>query len=331
MADKTLKDINRRELDFNENQVLKVLPEYFASDYTKVIELLKAYYNWLDSDGNFGRKLNDLPLTRDIGQTPREFLTYIEDELLLGQNYLEGILDARTGSELSNNYYRTKGTKYSIQRFFRSFFGTDPEIIYGKDLVFTVGETIIGPNSEKFILNDKIYQYWGLLIKTDIPQSEWIDLYKLFVHPGGMYVGSQVQIVSTNEIKVFPVDDMVVDWPYIQEVDKVYVGVASVTAQPLSELSGIITRTSDNDSDIRIDLDRFKVEDFVYDSDADSSGLLGSMEYNIKHYQTVGNLVEETSPLMDQDSDATILGAMRMSNIEETMDQDLFEFYPDSA
>ena len=75
--DKTLRDINRRELEFGNNQIAKALPEYFGADYPKLISLLNAYYAWLDSDGNFGHKLKTLPTSRDIAQTAKENLTYM--------------------------------------------------------------------------------------------------------------------------------------------------------------------------------------------------------------------------------------------------------------
>jgi hypothetical protein len=297
------------------------LPEYMLEEYPQLVGLLNAYYDDLDAGDGFGRKLKDLPLTRDIGQTPKENLTFIEDELLLGQNYLEGVLDARTGAELSNNYYRTKGTKYSIERFFRSFFGTDPEVVYGKNLTFEVGATIIGPNSGKYILNDKVYQFWGLLIKTDIPQSEWLDLYKLFAHPGGMYVGSEVQIISTNAGISF--DNMPISVPP-SELDDIFQGRASLSASGLTSITGIIRS---DDTDLRIDLDTYRVEDFI--GTPNDSDIYSTVDYAVTHYKTVTDMMVETSATMDEDSDNGT--AILMSNVHETMDTEEFEYYEDSA
>ena len=324
MTDKTLSDINRRELDFNQSLVPNALPEYFTEEYPKVISLLELYHKWMDTGTNVGKQLDDLAKTRDIGQTPQSNLTYIEDELLLGQNYLEGVLDKRTGAELSNNYYRTKGTKYGIERFFRSFFGTDPVIEYGKNLVFEVGDTIIGPNSGKYIQDDKIYQYWGLLIKIDIPQSEWLQLYKLFAHPGGMYVGSEVQIVSVNSPISF--DFMPISVPPLSLAPS-YEGVASITSRSVSEITGVIAginSLSNADSDMRLDLSTHTVGDWVTDSASIGSNLFGSVEYMEAYYQSIKDLLQETSPLMDEDSSGGDATAMKMSNIYETMDHDKY-------
>ena len=38
-----------------------------------------------------------------------------------------------------------------------------------------------------------------MLVKSTLPIDTWRDIYKLFVHPAGMYVAGEVQIVSIAE------------------------------------------------------------------------------------------------------------------------------------
>ena len=240
MADKTLSDIGRRELDFTGNQIAEALPEWFREDNPKLITLFEKYYENLDSDGHFGHQLHTIPTLRDISQTAKSNITFIEDELLLGQNYVEGILDNRTGAELSNNFYRSKGTKFGIERFFKMFFGEVPEIIYGKDLVMKVGSDI-GPETGLRITDPTIYQFWGILIKSGLSSSDWLELYKLFAHPAGMYVGAEVAISTANA-------DISFDFMPISvaedEVAAQFVSSASASPFARQELSGIIGTTS---------------------------------------------------------------------------------------
>lgn len=316
--DKTLRDINRRELEFGNNQIAKALPEYFGADYPELIRFLNAYYKWLDSDGNFGHKLKTLPTVRDIGQTAQENLTYIEDELLLGQNYLEGLLDNRTGAELSNNFYRTKGTKYSIERFFRSFYATDPIVSYGKNYLLEVGDSdsIIGPSTEKRIMDDKFYQHYGMKVKVDRGETEWRELYELFVHPAGMYLASEIQIESINKDISF--DRMPISIPP-DETARIYEGVARITPTP--SLSASILVTSD-DTLYRLDARQYRLEDWQ-DSTADSTGF-GSVYWIDQQYHDPLALITATSPTMDEDSSRGVITA---DNIVETMDMDEFSRY----
>ena len=266
MTDKTLSDIGRRELDFTGNLIAEALPEWFREDNPKLITLLEKYYDDLDADGNFGNQIKTIPKLRDIPQTAKANLTYIEDELLLGQNYIEGALDQRTAAGLSNNFYRSKGTKFGIERFFKMFFGETPEIVYGKDLVFKVGSEI-GPGTELRITDPTIYQFWGILIKLGIASSEWLDLYKLFAHPAGMFVGAEVQIATKNADISFDLMPISVEEA---DPDAQYVSLASAAPTALQDLSGIVGVTSkpyDSDGSTpggsyRIDFNRISVTDF---------------------------------------------------------------------
>ena len=239
MTDKTLSDIGRRELDFTGNLISEALPEWFREDNPKLITFLEKYYEDLDAIGNFGSKIKTLPTLRDIPQTAKENLNFIEDELLLGQNYIEGALDQRTAAGLSNNFYRSKGTKFGIERFFKMFFGVTPEIVYGKDLVLKVGSKI-GPETGLRITDPTIYQFWGILIKTGIASGDWLDLYKLFAHPAGMFIGAEVQIATVNADISF--DLMPISVPEALP-DAQFVSLASASPFARQELSGIVGLT----------------------------------------------------------------------------------------
>ena len=208
--DITLKDYNRRELSFPKYQVKEILPEFFRTEYPKLITLLDEYYHFENSDESPSKLVDELFVTRDITQTDLGLLSFIEDELLLGQNFFEGFQDKRAASKYSNVLFRSKGTKYSIQQFFRTFFGIDPDIIYTKEQVFNVGDNI-GAESQKFITDNKLFQKHAILIKSGLEQKKWRDAYKLFVHPAGTFLGSEIQIVSsvfdrltTPEVEIEP-------------------------------------------------------------------------------------------------------------------------------
>ena len=382
MADRTLRDIGRRELSLTGSLVSDVLPDYFKEDNPTIVTFLEKYYNTLDSDHdfstagkqvfsqrqyvangsgtdsavglvpyiwdsdrNFGYQLQNLPLLRDIQQTDNENLTFIEDELLLGQNFIEGTLDPysiRTGSELSNNFSRSKGTKFGIERFFNLFHPdvVDPEIVYGKDLVMKVGDEI-GPESGKYITDDKIYQFWGLLIRIGKSTNEWMDLYKLFAHPAGMYVAGEVVIEGKNADISF--DEMVTD----SAVDNppTFEGRAFLAPHAMLSASGIIGTThkpydsegSTPGGKYRIDLDQSRVQYFTTVGGTDSdANLLGTLGYLDNTFENLVNVVRVNSQTMDMDSDGRLTGnlgkgVLRMSDGEVTIDADDFKYYTDSA
>ena len=126
----TLTDIGRREIAFTSHSIDNILPDFFKTEYPKLISLLEHYYEESHEKNSPARLIHELFLTRDITQTDLELLSYIEDELLLGQSYFEGFADKRAAAKYSSILYRSKGTKYSIQQFFRTFFTIDPEVVY---------------------------------------------------------------------------------------------------------------------------------------------------------------------------------------------------------
>ena len=375
MSDRTLKDLNRREIALTGSIVKDVLPDYYKSDHPKLISFLETYYNTLDSDHsfstagkqvysqrqkeaapagtgqvtygwdsdrNFGYQLANIPTLRDITQTDTENLSFIEDELLLGQSYTAagGAIDKRVGSELSNNFYRSKGTKFGIERFFRLFFGETPEIIYGKNLVMKVGDDI-GPQSGLYITDDTIYQFWGILIKLGISSADWMDMYKLFAHPGGMYVGASVLIESKNAEISFN------NMPLSIAGDNfaTFESRAFLAPHAMLSASGIIGTTSkpyDSEGSTpggryRIDLDKSRFDYFSTiggtDSDTNSLGTLGYLDQT---FENLVNVVRVNSQTMDMDSDGRLTGnlgkgVLRMSDGEVTIDADDFKYYTDSA
>lgn len=372
MTDRTLKDLNRREISLVGSLVKDVLPDHYKQEYPKLVSFLETYYNTLDSDHtfsnqgeqvysqrafeadsatgglvtygwdsdrNFGYQLKTLPTLRDVTETDVENLTFIEDELLLGQNYTTegGAIDKRVGSELSNNFYRSKGTKFGIERFFRLFFGETPDIIYGKDLVFKVGDNI-GPESGLKITDDTIFQFWAILIKIGISSSEWLDMYKLFAHPGGMFVGASVLIESRNADISF--DNMPIS---IEDTNiPTFEGQALFSPRALSSVTGIIGTTSkpyDSEGSTpggryRIDVDQstFGYYATIGGTDSDTN-VLGTLRHLDNTFENLVNVVRVNSQTFDMDSDGSPegLGVLRMSDGQVTIDADDFKYYTDSA
>jgi hypothetical protein len=196
-----LEDKGRRLINLRDMRVGDILPEHFAASYPKFIELLESYYEF-ENEYDSTELLNHLFQARDITETDITLLNFIEDELLLGESYAEGFNNIRAQAQFSSVLFRSKGSKYSIEWFFRSFFGVDAEVLYPKENIFNVGESQIGPDTERYLTNDELYQTFALLVRTEIPLSQWKDIFKLFVHPAGMYLGGSVLIDRLAELGI---------------------------------------------------------------------------------------------------------------------------------
>ena len=51
---KSLVDYNRKNVTTYGGQVKPVIPEHFTEQYPDLVKFLEAYYEYLDSDGQFG-------------------------------------------------------------------------------------------------------------------------------------------------------------------------------------------------------------------------------------------------------------------------------------
>jgi len=325
--DDTLRDDGRREISqITGREVNKVIPEHFKTDYPKLVSFLEQYYHFEDSDGSPSRLVNDLFYTRDINQVDESLLSYIEDELLLGQSYFEGFTDKRTAAKFSNNLYRAKGTKFSIEQFFRMFFEVDIDLEYTKEQVFKIGEaeSEIGAESQKFITNAELFQQFALRITSELPFKKWQRPYKLFVHPAGMFIGSAVRLegIVDNPLSA-PISLVDSDLGQIDVVGATAFGFDEVT-QFLPEITGIARDSGDSDGIFK----RVIIDDSFFTSLQNTS-----LEDIQKQYSTLRAAELRTSPTFDADSNgagtATSNFEIDFSNdfSSETMDQERFEFF----
>ena len=239
------------------------------------------------------------------------------------RSYFEGFADKRTAAKFSNNLYRAKGTKFSIEQFFRMFFEVDIDLEYTKEQVFRVGVAghDIGAESRKFITNAELFQQFALRITSELPFKRWQRPYKLFVHPAGMFIGSAVRLegVVQNDI-LAPISFVDSDLGQIDVVGATAFGFDEVT-QFLPEVTGIARDSGDSDGIFK--------RVIIDDSLLTSIGSTSIVDIQ-KQYETLRAAELRTSPTFDADS----TGLANSVNIDfsnaftsETMDQDRFEFF----
>jgi hypothetical protein len=191
-----VQDLNRRNLSFSKSKVREVLPEYFLESYPNIVTFLEKYYEYLENENthSFKRDINQLFVLRDPDQVDLDKLDYILQEVGLGLKSSSFFDNPRLMTSLLSRFYRVKGTRSSIEGFFRGFFGQEVNVEYPKRNMFIVGESEIGYESLRFIQNNALYQIFSLLIKSALGTNTYNDLYLKFVHPAGFYFAGQVEL-----------------------------------------------------------------------------------------------------------------------------------------
>ncbi len=247
---------NRRPRNFLHRKVREALPEFFTQDYPKLVTFLEKYYDYLDSDGasSFDYRLRKIYQTRDTQETTSDLLKFLIEEIA-GGNTGGNFIDPNFYAQRIHELHRTKGSRFSIEEFFRAFFQQNVEVEYPKKDIFTLGADSAGPlskigaESNKFIRNDALYQVFSILIKSPISQSTWIELYKKFVHPAGFYIAGQV-VTDVEAIGTLSAPLAILD-----SAARIIEGVGTeVVIAPFTQLTGLLD--SADGTTVRVGLDQ---------------------------------------------------------------------------
>ncbi len=314
--------IERRYLTLHKNKVREVLPEHFIAQYPDLITFLEKYYQYLDSDQttNFDAQIKQLFAVRDLHATSTENLNRILKEIGLGLANTTYFQDPVFSAQLISIFHRVKGSLYSVEAFFKAFYGIDAEVSYPKRNIFIVGESQIGPESLRFIQDGALYQIFSILIKSELPSSVWRELFKEFAQPAGFYLGSEVVLTGVADNLETIANFMPVVIPdsnagtYIYEEIAIGAGIfgdIDITEIIASDSSGVFIRRSPYHS--------------LQPYSTITIGQLDDM------YQSAKDLAIIGPSLFDEDSDANG-NAMDMSNTIQTFDQIKYMWYDsDSA
>ena len=197
----TLRHFDRHDINVRKSLVDEVLPEHFRDDYPMLITFLDAYYEFLDSADNYGGIIEELQTIRDIEDTKLSFLDLLFDEIGLGISNGQ-FTTPREVIRNFGNFFRVKGSEYSIHGFFRAFFNETVEIFHPKDSLFIVGESNVGTEDAKRIQDGRLYQVFSTLIKGPIPLLEWEAMYRNYVHPSGFYLGAAVVLEAEPALNI---------------------------------------------------------------------------------------------------------------------------------
>lgn len=113
------------------------LPEYIRDDpdnYSKFVDFIQAYYEWMERSGNVLDFTNNIPNYMDIDYTTNQFLDYFANDFL--QYFPEDILTSKSQTiKLARELYHLKGTPASYKLLFRILYNSDFEYLYTKDFL----------------------------------------------------------------------------------------------------------------------------------------------------------------------------------------------------
>ena len=117
------------------NLIENQFPDFYKEEGPAFIEFVKAYYAWMESDGNAVYHARRLLEYRDIDSTVDSFLIHFKDKYLSNFTF-DTTVDTRNLVKHSLDLYRSKGTSRSVDLLFRSVFGVGASIYYPSADIF---------------------------------------------------------------------------------------------------------------------------------------------------------------------------------------------------
>tara|TARA_B100000242_G_scaffold221643_1_gene162578 strand:- start:1705 stop:2670 length:966 start_codon:yes stop_codon:yes gene_type:complete len=304
----------RRLKSFQNRKVRESLPEFYTSEFPTLVTFLEKYYDFLDSaDGThaFGDNARQFFATKDIREMPSDLLNNLVSELAGGLNTGENFTDTRYALTRLAELARTKGSRFSLEEFFRLFFQQKAEVEYGKESIFKVGDSAsqIGVESIKFIQNNALFQTFGLLIKTGLSVDTWSELYKKFVHPSGFFFAGQV--VSDTEAISSPTAPIVL---FDSSPGPSVISEASAPfSLPFVQLTSLIDSGGGN-------VRQSNLNELVSDYQNFTLSELDTTYHTVRQIITPNSFTFDDSSIRDSDENATPDFSLTL----ETMDNEIF-------
>ena len=304
----------RRFKSFQNRKVRESLPEFYTSEFPTLVTFLEKYYDFLDSaDGThaFGDNARQFFATKDIREMPSDLLNNLVSELAGGLNTGENFTDTRYALTRLAELARTKGSRFSLEEFFRLFFQQRAEVEYGKESIFKVGDSAsqIGVESIKFIQNNALFQTFGLLIKTGLSVDTWSELYKKFVHPSGFFFAGQV--VSDTEAISSPTAPIVL---FDSSPGPSVISEASAPfSLPFVQLTSLIDSGGGN-------VRQSNLNELVSDYQNFTLSELDTTYHTVRQIITPNSFTFDDSSIRDSDENATPDFSLTL----ETMDNEIF-------
>ena len=198
----------RTNTKFHQGQVTQILPEFYQEQYPDLIKFIEVYYAYTGEDGSasFIDQIYDLFNIRDISSTGIRHLNLLIGEISDGLETTSFYQNPRLMAKLLSDFYRNKGTQLSAEQFFKAFYNESVEVSYPKRNIFILndkpGGSLIGPESLKYIQDDKKYQIFSILLKTGMSLSDYETLYKKLVHPAGFYLAAEVETQGIADLNL---------------------------------------------------------------------------------------------------------------------------------
>ena len=154
-------------------------PLFVQTDYPKLVLFIKAYYEWLEQEGNVGYLTSKLDTVWDVDLNLDEFYSHFKNTYLdsfpeiFAENASGNKPNKKTLLKKIRDFYGNKGTESSYKFLFRILYDSDVQFYYPKNDILKVSDgvwteprsikTTVQNGTDLFgAVNGNIYQFSGV-------------------------------------------------------------------------------------------------------------------------------------------------------------------------
>lgn len=123
------------------NLVTSILPDYVVSDHPTFVAFVKAYFEFLEKEGNSRFAAATLEKNVDVDQTLDSFIDFFKQQYLheFPKN-LESGIDDRFLIKKIKGYYQEKGNPRSLDLLFRILFGVSSDVEFPREKILSLSD-----------------------------------------------------------------------------------------------------------------------------------------------------------------------------------------------
>jgi hypothetical protein len=153
-------------------------PLFMQTDYPKLVLFIKAYYEWMEQEGNVGYLTSKMDTIWDVDRNLEEFYSHFKNTYLDSFPELFAVNDSgnkpnkKTLLKKIRDFYGNKGTESAYKFLFRILYDSDLEFYYPKNDILKASDGVwVEPRSIKTTVvngtdlfggkGGEIYQYEG--------------------------------------------------------------------------------------------------------------------------------------------------------------------------
>lgn len=171
------------------------MPDHFESQAKELVNLIQAYYRYLNNKGGPSYEIAKLNSNHDVDYTEDDrYLDAIEKTIALNIPQSRS-LDRKRLFKIIANYYTNRGSEDSIYLFFRIFFNEIVSISYPREKLFDTSSDRSKPSDIYRIRDSFRWQEYSYVIETSLGSNQWKLEYLKYIHPAGLKFFSAVVLV----------------------------------------------------------------------------------------------------------------------------------------